>query len=297
MTNYTTKEYKEILSKLPQEIRDKVSSYDTVEALWKIGESHKLHVDQIGAMNNVALDVMMGITASKDFVEELSKAIGVSRLEANLISSSIDEELFKPIKELMKKTYGDSAPFKLKTLQRIDEKEEHPDELHKDEILKAIEDPEIVNLSKRESNDKNTDNTHTIEKTPEVEKNDIKKEDDVVQKEDEIVPQIRESRERLLNLISSKKLDSVVTMAAHQAILERERPTLPQNPVNQTVVNDDLSEKKNELNNTFTIAPFGQSISIKKDIEMPNQQTTDTRENLEGKSVLPHIVDPYREAL
>lgn len=214
---YSPRQYKEILLKLPEDIQKIVVSFDNSEKLWAIGEKHKLHIDNIGKMHDIALDVMMGIVPTGKFIEELAKETGIPRLEASTIVHDIDEEIFKPIKELMIKTYAGEAPYRPKSsLQTMHEDEDH-DTLHRDELLRSIEEPEISQVKKWRS-DGTIESIVTFSDTKEFSKT---PDPEVFKKTEPGAPlnlsqTLKESRERLLNLISSKKLDSVVTMTPHE---------------------------------------------------------------------------------
>lgn len=142
MSKYTSKQYNEVFWKLPSGIRDIVSSYDTTEHLIKIGKKHNLQIDQLGTMTGITLDVIMGIVATKNFVNELVNEVKISPLEASSIVRDIDEEILKPIKETLISLYADGAPNRPSSslVQYYEEDESHPS-LDKDAILSEIEKP------------------------------------------------------------------------------------------------------------------------------------------------------------
>jgi hypothetical protein len=142
MIKYTPTQYNNILDKLPQEIRDVVLSLDTSNHIWKIGEKHNLQIDKVGSMHDLAMDVMMGIVATKDFVKELQDTLQIGALEASVLARDVDENIFKPIKETMIHLYAGRAPYKPSSslVQYYEEDDEHP-ELSKENILREIEDP------------------------------------------------------------------------------------------------------------------------------------------------------------
>jgi len=142
MTKYDTNQYVEIFYKLPPEIKDVIVSSSTTEHLFKIGEKHNLHIDKIGIMTDIAFDVMMGIVASKNFVSELQKELGISALDASVVARDIDENVFKPIKNTMISLYGDKAPNKpSSTMVELTENDEDHEHLDKELLLREIESP------------------------------------------------------------------------------------------------------------------------------------------------------------
>jgi hypothetical protein len=145
MKNYDQNQYVEIFYKLPPEIKDVVAASATTEHLFKIGQKHSLHIDKVGIMTDLAFDVMMGIVASKNFVSELQKELGISALDASTLARDIDENVFKPIKNTMISLYGDKAPNKpSSTMVTLIEDEEEHEHLDKDLLLREIESPVIA---------------------------------------------------------------------------------------------------------------------------------------------------------
>jgi len=145
MIKYDQNQYVEIFYKLPLEIKDVVAATSTTEHLWKIGQKHNLHIDKIGVMTDLAFDVMMGIVASRNFVAELQKELGIDALDAANLARDIDENVFHPIKESMVKLYGDKAPNKpSSTLVTLTEDDEEHIDLDKDLLLREIESPIIA---------------------------------------------------------------------------------------------------------------------------------------------------------
>lgn len=214
---YTVDQYNSIFSKLPQGIRDVLALYSTNQKIFSIGERHKLHIDHQGVLNDLTMDVMMGIVPAGKFIEELAKETGIPRLEASAIVHDIDEEIFKPIKELMVKTYAGEAPFRPKSSLKAVHEDEDPDGIHRDELLRSIEEPEVAQVKKWRS-DGTIESIVTFSDAKEFSKT---PDPEIFKKTEPATPlnlsqTLKESRERLLNLISSKKLDGVVTMNPHE---------------------------------------------------------------------------------
>ncbi len=61
--------------------------------------------------------------------------------DANALARDVDDQILKPIKELMIRIYADGAPYRLNTLKTVSEKDEDHEHLNPNEILRDIEDP------------------------------------------------------------------------------------------------------------------------------------------------------------
>ena len=141
MQKYTPEEYNAILDKLPDIIRDKVLSMDTTNLIWKIGETHRLQVDKIGTMHDMVMDTMMGIISSKDLPTELSKELNLPSAEIIPLMTEIDEKVFKPVREIMMKSFREGSPNKIRTISRIEENDDEHLHLTKHDVLMEIENP------------------------------------------------------------------------------------------------------------------------------------------------------------
>lgn len=224
MQKYSTDQYNKIFYSLPKEIQDIVVAYSTTEKLYEIGQTHKLHIDQIGVMNDVAFDVMMGITSTKNMVAELAKELQIPELEASRVAYDIDEQIFKPIKEIMKKVYGDGSPMRPKpSYQYVHEEDEKDIETHtsRANLLKEIEAPEEAQVKKI-----------IINPLPEakVEPPAEKAVEKAVKSEEEKLimdETLKQKREKLLQSIADKKLSSMIVMKAEEEIV----PPLPHEPI------------------------------------------------------------------
>ena len=71
----------------------------------KIGEKHKLHLDQLAGLEMETNSVILGFTEPNDFPKMLSDSIQVDVSKANDIAKDVSDMLFKKIRDSMKKTY------------------------------------------------------------------------------------------------------------------------------------------------------------------------------------------------
>lgn len=312
MKRYTTDEYNEIFSKLPQEVRDVLASMTTVETILAIGEKRKLHVDQIDKLREVAFDVMMGITASKDMTNEVAKECGISQIEASVLVRDVDTEIFKPIKEIMMHMYGEGAPFAKKegfkqsttvgTKTSTDE-EDHSN-LDKESILNEIENPPEAKVKvvitepiaeagiqapEQSPNQAPQSKSETvIPSTTEVSPKALEKSAETPSK-----PDISALRENILKNITETKLSGVVTMPKEQTIAIQQvasaQTLTPQPSIKQ-------NEEKIEPEASFSPEPSKtESPTVPKtEIAIPNadasKETTPPGNNYPG-------IDPYREPI
>lgn len=90
------------LSELPEEIRLAVQSADLDRKIQAIGQKHKLHIDQIGNLEDETLLVMLGFADPTEFMDQLVERASVTPVQASLISADVAHDIFMPIRESMR---------------------------------------------------------------------------------------------------------------------------------------------------------------------------------------------------
>lgn len=279
MQKYDQNQYVDIFYRLPAEIKDMVAATATTEHLWKIGQKHDLHIDKVGIMTDIAFDVMMGIIASKNFVKELQESLQISALDAAVLARDIDENVFKPIKEIMIRTYGEAAPNKPgSSLVTITEDEEDHQNLDKDALLKEIESPSEAVVK--------------VERSEEV----VRREE--VEKQGNQEMKMLESGEAVISEEAQKPKESEPKIETEKQSIEDIRTSF-----------DRLADMKLSQ---ATVMPRGSGEALKsqeaekveeKEIVPPASKTPDVRGAESKPTVTPTTpqaarpVDPYREAI
>ncbi len=94
------------LAELPLDVRQAVESAGLDSHVQTIGNKHQLHIDQTGKLQNETLLVMLGFTSTSDFVGNLAAHVGVPAEKASAIAADINNEIFGPIRESLKKISG-----------------------------------------------------------------------------------------------------------------------------------------------------------------------------------------------
>lgn len=102
MDDDTTKIIKERFDALPKSIQDIIMSTNYEETLLGIGKQYQLNVEQLGILEKDTTMVMMGITPTKDFTNELIHELRVDETKGVQIVRDINEKIFSRIRELLK---------------------------------------------------------------------------------------------------------------------------------------------------------------------------------------------------
>lgn len=102
--DYTQEQLRQIFLGLPESVQDVMVGFDTIEALQKIYTKHNLHVDQADELARQTGYIMLGITEPHDFARTLSKNMGLTDSKAQEIVNDINDQIFLPIQEELKKS-------------------------------------------------------------------------------------------------------------------------------------------------------------------------------------------------
>ncbi len=89
------------MAELPDDIREVVLSSKLGEGLRAIGQKHNLHIDQVGALEDEAMLVMLGFFAPESFSEQIARELNLPLADATAIAAEVNEQVFLPIRESM----------------------------------------------------------------------------------------------------------------------------------------------------------------------------------------------------
>lgn len=104
--NFNNEQIEEKFRSLPETLQNLIVSVKTAEIIREIGQSHKLHIDQIGKLADEIGFVMMGLTRPNDFMYNIGKKLSLSPDLAKEITKEVDEKIFRQIREELQKMRG-----------------------------------------------------------------------------------------------------------------------------------------------------------------------------------------------
>lgn len=298
---YDTDTYNKIFFKLPSEIQDVIAASETTNKIYRLGNNHFLHIDQIAIVHNVIQDVMMGIVASRDFNKELARELGINPSKIATLIKDIDDQIFKPIKDIMLRAYADGSPNRLRTIETADEHDTEHENLSKQEILHEIENPAKTESKKWVASEQVTGDRLQVTVENKKTREDDKERNIVTDKKEILAPKSpvglplgeieapkppeiktpEDAKTRLLRSIESAKLQNIVTM---KKTVETISPaTTPINRSENKVTPPPVIEiaSKQAIKDPFKITPTPVESAIKK----PEVKAEEKKK----------IIDPYRE--
>lgn len=95
------------MAELPGDVREAVLSAQLGEHIQSIGQKHGLHIDQVGALEDETMLVMLGFFAPETFSDQIATQLQIPAADAAAIAQEVNEQIFLPIRESMK-AFADS---------------------------------------------------------------------------------------------------------------------------------------------------------------------------------------------
>mgnify|MGYP001615343682 FL=1 len=98
MRHYSTKELLEINNKAPLPVQDTLSSTATITTISNLGNKFQLHIDQLGLLAELNVQMLLGLVGPEEFIKELITA-GIPDANAKQIIAEINQKIFVPLRE------------------------------------------------------------------------------------------------------------------------------------------------------------------------------------------------------
>ena len=96
----------ESYKRLPFDLKKAIVSNETRQRLQAVVERHQLYSDQTDDLEMETALVMLGLRPPADFITNVKNALNVSEEKARAIAEDINTEIFRPVRESLKKIHG-----------------------------------------------------------------------------------------------------------------------------------------------------------------------------------------------
>ena len=106
MNNQKQKDILEKYAELLEDLQKALFAPETTEAIRAAGKKYELTLDKVGELGDETGLVMMGITPPSDYVKNLIQRLGVAPEKAKAIAEEINQKIFQPVRESLKKVHG-----------------------------------------------------------------------------------------------------------------------------------------------------------------------------------------------
>lgn len=104
---FPTSLLRERFAKLPLELREAIASVDTANIILATGQAHHVSIDKIGKLAEEVGWIMGGLVSTKEFIPDLVEVLEVSREEATAIALEVNQKIFAPIRDHLKRMHGE----------------------------------------------------------------------------------------------------------------------------------------------------------------------------------------------
>ncbi|MFA7309602.1 MAG: hypothetical protein WC050_01720 [Candidatus Paceibacterota bacterium] len=106
---------KERFKQLPTVVQQAIISADVEKELRALAQTHKLHIDQWGTLEDQVQMTLLGIIHSDDLASNLQKKIGMPQSEAEALAADISRVVFEPIRQELERQLEHPAAVAAKT--------------------------------------------------------------------------------------------------------------------------------------------------------------------------------------
>lgn len=100
----------ESYKRLPFDLKKAIVASETRQRLQVMAEKHQLSSDQAADLETEMALVMLGLRPPADLITNIKNALDVPVEKARAIAEDINTEIFRPIRESLKKIHGISEP-------------------------------------------------------------------------------------------------------------------------------------------------------------------------------------------
>lgn len=138
MDSLLTETVVEELKKLPQQIQDLVTKSGWEREVRRIVDKHNLRIDQGADLETETLLVMLGLSSTEDFLENIKDQAEIPDTLAREIMDDIARNIFEKLRNTLRELTDEGVDVS----NFGQEMDEVPD---RDDVLKGIEDPEDLN--------------------------------------------------------------------------------------------------------------------------------------------------------
>jgi restriction endonuclease len=96
---YTQEQIDAMFAELPSDVKDAMSSVDTVHVMADIQKKYNLHIDQAGELSTDAALLMVGAIKPQEFIGQIESQAHIPRETAKQIAAEVNEKIFRPVRE------------------------------------------------------------------------------------------------------------------------------------------------------------------------------------------------------
>ena len=101
---YTQQQIRQLLEKLPIELKEAFSSAETEEAIWGVCE--KNNINEVAKVTKLVGNVLLGLLPPDDFQNLIEIELKLEKETARKVAHEINRFIFYPVKPALEQLYG-----------------------------------------------------------------------------------------------------------------------------------------------------------------------------------------------
>jgi hypothetical protein len=96
---HADEEFDKIFTTLPEDVREAMSSVNTLNIIMEMKTKYGLHIDQLGELSAEVGMLMLGKTPPQEFIGKVESVLRVPKETAKQIATEVNEKIFRPVRE------------------------------------------------------------------------------------------------------------------------------------------------------------------------------------------------------
>lgn len=109
MEDELTQKIMQRLAELPEDVRRAVQGSDMAKKIEALGVTHKLHIDQVGELENETLMVMLGFIKPEAFESQITNSLHLPAETAKQIATDINRDVFTAVRASLRRFTEEKA--------------------------------------------------------------------------------------------------------------------------------------------------------------------------------------------
>jgi hypothetical protein len=140
---YTKSQLDKMFAELPDDVKEAMTSVDTVDILKEIQDKYHFHLDQIGDLSAEVGMLMLGATPPQRFISNVEKNLSITKEIATEIATTINEKIFKKVRHSLMELHAMTSSDTSKPASGVVKEEAKPTEVSTkpEEVKKPAVDP------------------------------------------------------------------------------------------------------------------------------------------------------------
>jgi hypothetical protein len=109
MSDELTQKITQRLAELPDDVRQAVQSADMAKKIEALGAKYKLHVDQVGELEDETLMTMLGFTTLESFEQRAATALHLPAETAKQVAEDVNRDIFLAVRASLRRFTEEKA--------------------------------------------------------------------------------------------------------------------------------------------------------------------------------------------